>query len=274
MALAGLLTIVLLFLPWVLMPRPALRPEIRGVLRPLWWINALYCAILHRLDSGGPAPLPEHGPAILISNHTCGIDHMILQAGCRRVLGFMIAQEFFDFWLCRPFCILLKCIPVKRDGHDTAAIRAALRTLDQGRVVPIFPEGRILPTSGREFGPSKPGAAFIALHAKVPVIPAYIRGTPLTNDVFKALFTPSRAKVVYGQAIDLSEEYARESSDKAKLAAVTRKFMGAIQELRARSLAEDDAPPGWAQPGSAPDDVRPNRHSFVLSGDSPALVGT
>src|SRR5436305_10123806 len=139
----GLLVLIaaaILLLPWLLMPRrPAPRPEIHGFLRVLWWINAFYCALMHRLESSGTAPLPEHGPAILIANHTCGIDHMILQAGCQRVLGFLIAQEYYDYWLCRPFCKLLGCIPVRRDGRDVAATRAALRGLAQGRVVPIFP---------------------------------------------------------------------------------------------------------------------------------------
>jgi 1-acyl-sn-glycerol-3-phosphate acyltransferase len=274
MSIAVLLTVALLLLPWVLMPRPAQRPEIRGGLRVLWWINALYCAIVHRLEAGGPAPLPEHGPAILISNHTCGIDHMILQAGCRRVLGFMIAREFYDFWLCRPFCKLLGCIPVRRDGTDLAATRAALRSLAEGRVLPIFPEGRILSTSGREIGEGKPGAAFIALHARVPVIPAYIRGTPMTSNVFKALVTPSRAKVIYGQPIDLSVESAHEPVDRAILATVTHKLMAAIEALRARSLAEDDAASAWAHPGSVADDRASDRHLGALSGDSPTLVGT
>src|SRR5262249_37408994 len=154
-----------LALPWVLMPSRGPRPEIHGTLRALWWLNRLYCGFLHRLELRALAPLPEHGPAILVANHTCGIDHMILQAGCWRVFGFLMAQEFYNYWAFRPICRVVGCIPVRRDGHDLAATRAALRALDEGRVVPIFPEGRILPKSGREFGEAKPGAAFIALHA-------------------------------------------------------------------------------------------------------------
>src|SRR5262249_28955956 len=147
-----LLASLLLWVPWFLRPRRASggEDEIRGGLRLLWWVNATYCGFFHRLEREGMAPLPTRGAAILISNHTCGIDHLVLRAGCRRVLGFMIAQEFYEHWLCRPFCRLLGCIPVRRDGRDLAATRAALRALEQGRVVPIFPEGRILPTSGRE----------------------------------------------------------------------------------------------------------------------------
>jgi 1-acyl-sn-glycerol-3-phosphate acyltransferase len=228
-----------LVVPWLLMPSRGRRPEVHGILRILWWINAFYCAVWHRLEYRGLAPLPEHGPAILIANHTCGIDHLVLQASCRRVLGFMVAKEFYDFWPIHPICRLLGCIAVRRDGHDHAATRAALRALEEGRVVPIFPEGRILPTSGRSLGQAKPGVAFLALHARVPVVPAYIRGTPETNIIWKALVTPSNARVVYGKPIELSDFPANGPFDREMLATVTERLMGAIRELKARELGEE-----------------------------------
>src|SRR5947209_20261198 len=104
-----LLTALLLTMPLLLLHSRGPRSEVHGYLRPLWWINVLYCGFLHRLESRWPAPLPEHGPAILIANHTCGVDHLVLQASCRRILGFMIAQEFYDVWICKPFCKLIGC---------------------------------------------------------------------------------------------------------------------------------------------------------------------
>src|SRR5438128_2234913 len=78
------LTAVLLWIPRYLLPaadrdrhdRPM--PEIRGVLRVLYAVIRLYCTLWHQLRSSGWAPLPQSGPAILIANHTCGIDHMLL----------------------------------------------------------------------------------------------------------------------------------------------------------------------------------------------------
>lgn len=228
-------SLVLLGLPWLLRPRGGQAGEVRGLLRPLWWINQAYCGAMHRLAIENDAPLPEVGPAILIANHTCGIDHLVLQAGTRRVLGFMIAQEFFDHRLYHPFCKAIGCIPVKRDGRDQTAIRAALRVLKQGRVLPIFPEGRINPSSGREFHEPKPGAAFIALRAGVPVIPAYIRGTPPTNDIVQSLKTPSRARVVFGPPVDLSD-LTDERRDRENLEEASARLMGAIRALREQAV--------------------------------------
>ena len=66
------------------------------------------------------------------------------------MLGFMIAQEYYDIPIGQPLCRLLGCIPVKHDGRDLTAMRIALLALEQGRVLPIFPEGRITPKSGLE----------------------------------------------------------------------------------------------------------------------------
>jgi 1-acyl-sn-glycerol-3-phosphate acyltransferase len=229
----------LLLVPWLLVPRRRQRPEIHGLLELLWWLNAAYCKFWHRLEAPRLAPLPECGPAILIANHTCGVDHMLLQASCRRVLGFMIAQEFYEKPIIRPFCDLLGCIPVRRDGHDLSATRSALRAIQKGRVLPIFPEGRILPQSGRAIQEARPGVGFLALRARVPVIPAYIRGTPETNQIARSLMTPSQARVVYGDPIDLEIEPGDDHPSKERIQAVAELLMSAIRRLK-----DADAPFG------------------------------
>ena len=87
-----------------------------------------------------------------------------------------------------------------------------------------FPEGRITPSSGREFGPILPGAAFLAVRAGVPVIPAYIRGTPETNQIARSLITPSQSMVTFGGPIDLTDFAANQAGDKAVQAEVSRRF--------------------------------------------------
>ena len=231
-----------LLLGLALLARPAspLGREIRGPILALWWLNRFYTTFWHRLEIENEPPLPTTGPAILISNHTCGIDHLLLQAATKRLLGFMIAQEYFDHKIYHPFCKAIGCIPVKRDGRDQTSIRLALRALKDGRVVAIFPEGRINPTSGREFHDAKPGAAFIPLRAGVIVVPAYIRGTPPTNEILEALTTPSHARVVFGEPIDLSDlaEAEDRAAERANIVAATERIMGAIRDLRDRALAD------------------------------------
>ncbi|MEO6810713.1 MAG: hypothetical protein ABI353_16485, partial [Isosphaeraceae bacterium] len=121
--------------------------------------------------------------------------------------------------------------------------------------------------SGREIGPGKPGAAYIALRARVPVIPAYIRGTPETNDVFKSLEWLSQARVVYGPPIDLSDFPANASADRAALASATERLMAAIDALRVRSLNDEAGLETriQSQPNQAARDSRSEVISTVLS---------
>jgi 1-acyl-sn-glycerol-3-phosphate acyltransferase len=240
------LTLSLLLLPWVC-DRAASDarsvgtiPEIHGFLRVAAVLNSIYCGVWHQLSSDGWAPLPEAGPAILISNHTCGIDHMLLQSKSRRLLGFMVAREYYEWkwinWICR--CI--DCIPVNRDGRDFAATRAAMRALKAGRVLPIFPEGHIVPASGRQLDPMKPGTAYLAIHAQVPVIPAFIYGTPETNEIIESLITPSRARVIFGEPIDLSGITRDWAGDKEMQAAVSERFRQAFLFLQARAMSIEE----------------------------------
>ena len=215
-------------------------PEIRGLLRMMHRGFRIYCALWHQLRTEGYAPLPETGPAILISNHTCGIDHMLLQAGSRRLLGFMIAREYYESPWLHWICSFIGCIPVNRDGRDVAAIRAALRALGEGRVLPIFPEGRILPASGRQLGEMRPGSAYIAIRAGVPVVPAYIIGTPQTDEILESLVTPSQARLFFGDPIDLSDISPDLAGDKAVQADVSARFQQALLALQARAVAAED----------------------------------
>jgi 1-acyl-sn-glycerol-3-phosphate acyltransferase len=284
-----LLVLSLAFLlgPWVLMPPRRSEAEIRGVFRLLWGINAAICGFWYRLEADQFAPLPEHGPAILISNHTCPIDSMLLQATSRRVLGFLIAREYFEYWAFRPLCSLLGCIPVRRDGQDFSAARAALRALEQGRVVPMFPEGRITPRSGQVLGPPLPGVAFLVLRARVPVIPAYIWGTPATNRLGPTLRTPARAHVMYGPPIDAAELTFQAKDDgrvpRAVLSALSERLMDAIEALRVQARGPDGegisgrgtgSLEGFAEVATAhgQDGIRrPDGGAGAISGDCPPV---
>jgi 1-acyl-sn-glycerol-3-phosphate acyltransferase len=240
------LTMSLLLLPWVCHRAASgargfeTTPEFHGFLRVAAVLNSIYCGVWHQLSSDGWAPLPKAGPAILISNHTCGIDHMLLQSKSRRLLGFMVAREYYEWkwihWICR----YIGCIPVNRDGRDFSATRTAMRALEAGRVLPIFPEGHIVPASGRRLDPMKPGTAFLAIRAQVPVIPAYIYGTPETNEIIESLITPSRARVIFGEPIDLSGIARDRAGDKEVQAEVSERFRHAFLFLQARALSIEE----------------------------------
>ena len=165
---------------------------------------------------------------------------MLLQAKSRRLLGFMVAREYYEMPSIRWICRYVGCIAVNRDGRDFAAIRTAMRALEAGRVLPIFPEGHIVPASGRRLDEMKPGTAYLAIGARVPVIPAYVYGTPLTDQIMEALATPSRASVIFGEPIDLSDIGPERAGDKEAQAEVSARFKRAFLDLQQRAFAAQE----------------------------------
>lgn len=192
-------------------------------------LNRIYVKIWFRWSSNGPAPLPEHGGAIIVANHTSPLDPHALQCGTDRLIVFLVAREYYEVRAFKEIFRLLRYIPVNRTGRDIAATKAALRALEHGEVLGIFPEGRINPTGEGLLDPQQ-GVAMIALRRRVPVIPAFIVGTPRGATMVRSFFQRSKIRVTYGQPIDLSKFYGREK-DREVLAEVSGLFMSALAQL-------------------------------------------
>jgi 1-acyl-sn-glycerol-3-phosphate acyltransferase len=172
---------------------------------------------------------PPTGPAIVVANHTSSSDGTFIQGGSVRGLTFLFAREFYDdLPLLRWVWHTTGCVPVTRDVFDIGAIRLALRRLQEGRVVMVFPEGNL---SGAGLRPqmrtARVGAAWLALRSRAPVFPAFVTGGPQGPEVGRAWFWPSRARVTYGPALDLSPFYGR-PINRRLLEEVTGFLMAAI----------------------------------------------
>jgi len=190
----------------------------------------LFARLWHRCTSNGRCPLPDNGPAIVVANHPNHVDPCFLLANSPRVVNFLHAREYYDVFLLRRLFRKIGCIPVGRDGGDGAGLRRALRRLQEGGIVGIFPEGDIsLRQRGR---PAKCGAAFLALHSRAPVFPAYIEGGPQRGNLIRDWLYPSRgARVYVGPQIDLAD-YRDQPMDRLLMGKVTDLFMERIAALR------------------------------------------
>src|SRR5438552_8489399 len=121
----------------------------------------------HNLKVLTPCPIPERGGGILVCNHTSSLDPVPLQAACPRLITWMMAREYAVHFGTRWFFNAIEPILVERSGRDMAATRAALRALKNGKILGIFPEGRIEKTS--ELMEFQTGIALLAMKGKVPV---------------------------------------------------------------------------------------------------------
>jgi 1-acyl-sn-glycerol-3-phosphate acyltransferase len=156
-------------------------------------LNRLFCRYYHHLRVNC-IYLPEKGPAIVAANHISGLDPLLLIAASRRPLRFLIASEQYHrfglTWLFRA----VGCIPVDRKGRPERAFRAALKALEQGEVVALFPHGTIHLDSDppRRL---KPGAVRLAQLANCPITPVRIEGVRAQRRIFLPVLLPARARV-------------------------------------------------------------------------------
>ena len=177
----------------------------------------------HRLRVLAPYSLPPDQGAIIACNHTSYVDPLFLQAACPRLIAWMIAQEYYHGRGINFVCRQIGAIPVQRSGRDMAATRAALRALRDGRVLGLFPEGRI--ETQRQLLPLQSGLALLALKSGVPVVPAWLEGTQRgAESLAGAYLWPRDVQLTFGPPLVFrgSDEHpARELTDDV-MTAVTK----------------------------------------------------
>jgi len=194
--------------------------------------NKIFTRTYHDVDIFAPSCLPRTGPAILACNHVSGLDPMLIQAGCARMIVWMMAKEYYDLKALKWFYEAIEAIPVARSGRDMAATRAALRGLHMGRVIGIFPEGRI--ETERELLPFQTGIAMMAIKTGVSVYPAYVDGTQRGKEMVPAIAVPNRITLGFGKPLD----FKGMGTSKPDLEEATERIRKAILELRYRSAVD------------------------------------
>lgn len=197
----------------------------------LWWgVNYLIVRWLWRATSvGAPLPLESGRGAVVTCNHSCRFEPMLIETATNRVVHWMTAMEYFK-GVAGFFLGLAQTIPTSRGGVDTRATKIAMRHLQNGDALGIFPEGRINIDKEQLLLPGKLGAAMMALIARVPVIPCYIRGLPYEEKIFALFVRPARIEMVFGKPIDFSEFYGQETNREV-LGIVTKRIMKEIATL-------------------------------------------
>ncbi len=166
----------------------------------LWIIAYLLVKLLWRTRWEGKLAIADGQGALIVCNHRSSVDPFFLQTATGRKIHWMVAREYCEHPAFRWFLTTCEVIPVGRGGIDTAATKAALRIVEQGGLVGIFPEGRINWTSDLLL-PIRPGAAVIALKTGAPLVPVYIEGSPYHLVPWSPLLMRARVVVRFGLPI-------------------------------------------------------------------------
>ncbi len=161
--------------------------------------------IYHRAERVGLKHVPLKGPFIVIANHASFLDPWYLGVMFRRrhiryliTNKWYLKNKFFTFLFD-----LYGCVPVTPDNMEPSTIKAILNILKKGGAVGIFPEGRVCYDGKlQEFNP---GALYVAMRTKVPIIPVTICGSYEMLSRHKLVPRPAKLKIVIGKAINYSD---------------------------------------------------------------------
>jgi 1-acyl-sn-glycerol-3-phosphate acyltransferase len=195
----------------------------------LWGITVFLTRVLWRTRVVGRMPLPHGAGAVIVANHRSSIDPLFIGMATRALVHWMVAREYCEHPAFRWALKNCEVIPTSRGGVDTAATKQAIRLAVGGRWVGVFPEGRINDSSAILL-PGRPGAALIALKARVPIVPCFIEGSPYDGTAWGAMLMPARVRLLFGPPLDLSPYYDREPS-RELLEDITRQAMRAVARL-------------------------------------------
>jgi 1-acyl-sn-glycerol-3-phosphate acyltransferase len=198
------------------------------ILKPILRVITL---IMWRLDARGAEQMPRKGPLLLVSNHISVLDPPLIGVVTPRQLTFLAKAELFDVPILGRLIRAVNARPVRREGSDARALKDALRVLEEGRALLVFPEG----TRGAEgaLREAKPGAGMLAVLSGAAVVPVYITGSGRAMPRGAALPRPGKVSVRFGAPLHFKPGSGPERKETYRAAA--DEMMRAIAQLQAQA---------------------------------------
>lgn len=192
----------------------------------------LICSkILFRLKVYGKENVNKvKGAAIFAPNHASFLDPPLSAVASPRPLQFFARHTLFRNRFFGTLITHLNAIPVHREAPEIGEFKALLKLLKQDKLVLLFPEGTR--TMSGEHQEAKSGLGFIALKARVPIIPVYIHGSyeAWPKEARFPRFT--KISITIGEPISLDHWLNKKSTDKKDYHEIVDLVMEKIRELR------------------------------------------
>ena len=153
-----------------------------AVVKPILWL-------FFPIRSKGREHVPAGG-AVLCANHNNAVDPILIALALpgNSGLRFMAKKELFRNKLLGWLLLRLGVFPVDREANDLVAMKTAMKCLQGGEKLILFPEGTRVECEGEVS--AKGGAVMFATRTGVPMIPIYCGGK---HKLFR------RTSIVFGE---------------------------------------------------------------------------
>ncbi len=138
-----------------------------------WLFRIIFLVIPHGRKN---EPKLSEGPYLLCSNHMSAIDPiMICDVVSRQQPRFMAKKELFGIPLLGRLITALGAFPVDRSGRDAGVLVKAVKMLDEGYSVGVFPQGTRRPGVHPSETTVRAGIGVICEHSRATVLPVFLK---------------------------------------------------------------------------------------------------
>lgn len=196
------------------------------------------------------------GPVIFAANHASHVDTPLLLTTLpdrfrHRTVVAAGADYFFDKrWKGYLWAFSINAIPIERTRVSPRSTRLAQEMLTEGWSLLIYPEGGRSPHGWAQ--PHRAGAAYLAIRAKVPVVPIHLEGTRRILRKGTGRITPSTTTVTFGTPLQATHgEDPRDFAARIEKAVEVLADEQATDWWSARRRAADHATPSLTGPQAA-----------------------
>jgi 1-acyl-sn-glycerol-3-phosphate acyltransferase len=141
----------------------------------LSWIIRSVIKLIARVDIHGYQNIPREGGYVIATNHLGRLDVSLLFYALDGDFILPIAEKYEHHWLYGPVGNAMGGLWLDRFNADIQSIRKILVRMRAGGILVIAPEGTRSKTETMAEG--KPGVAYLAMKAGVPIVPVGLVGT-------------------------------------------------------------------------------------------------
>jgi 1-acyl-sn-glycerol-3-phosphate acyltransferase len=203
---------------------------------------------------GAVDEIPRDGPLIIAANHASNLDAVVIGSWLIGKLGrrfqWLGKKELFDWPIVGWVASRGGVHPVDRSTADVEAFRLAMRILEEGQILFVFPEG----TRSRDgaLQTARDGVAVLAIRSGAPIVPVGVAGSSAVWPRSRRIPKPGgRVTVRVGRPFRIADLVPPDTDRRAAKGLATEVIMRRIAELlppaqqgayAASTVAEIDRP--------------------------------
>ena len=174
-----------------------------------WWrlsqqLSRVFGNIFWKFRVFGLENLPREGGILLASNHQSVLDPVLVAMVLPREMHFMARRTLFRNPIFRAIIVSYNAFAIERDSADVKGVKEAIRRLESGALLLVFPEGTR--TGDGSIGRMKPGIGMLAERAAVPIVPVLIDGAYEVLPKGARFPRPGRISVIFGKPLPPSDD--------------------------------------------------------------------